>query len=466
MDNRSQMVVTGDENYTTSYTYDANNRLLTEAKTEADSTVTTSYTYDANGNTLTISTPANGENEAVTKAYSYNRFNQQISVLTNDVPTAQYTYNAQGIRTSKTVSAEQTNFLLDGGNVVAEIQGDATTNYLRGINLISKTVNSAADFYLFNAHGDVVNLVNSTGATTKTYDYDAFGNERSPDEADENPFRYCGEYYDTETGTYYLRARYYDPLLGRFTTEDPALAGLNWYTYCANNPIAYADPLGLDAILISKKLEFEAAEALGIEHMGAFFQDENGIWYYFYWGEVVIYEPVTDPSIFESLDTMNAWLYENGYLEESANPYTDSIYVVGDFSKSHQKASAMYEKLKDEGPGINPWQYIFDPGVFKNPRYDLFANNCGQVTMQLFRLGILPSGLSVDTYLDANFVFTSPVPNFNMEQLHDVFYNSALNRTQFDQAMAYQRSKYEGRNLLVRLWYSWLRNNISAITGN
>ena len=55
---------------------------------------------------------------------------------------------------------------------------------------------------------------------TKTYDYDAFGVEQSPSATDTNPYRYCGEYYDTETGTYYLRARYYSPSIGRFTQED------------------------------------------------------------------------------------------------------------------------------------------------------------------------------------------------------------------------------------------------------
>ena len=100
----------------------------------------------------------------------------------------------------------------------AKIEAE-TVSYLRGINLINKTADTT-EYYLFNAHGDVVNLVNSTGTTTKTYDYDAFGNERNPDSTDENPFRYCGEYYDTETGTYYLRARYYDPAIGRFTQQD------------------------------------------------------------------------------------------------------------------------------------------------------------------------------------------------------------------------------------------------------
>ncbi|MBQ3055518.1 MAG: DUF4329 domain-containing protein [Oscillospiraceae bacterium] len=60
-----------------------------------------------------------------------------------------------------------------------------------------------------------------------------------------NPLGYCGEYRDAETGFIYLRARYYDPNLGRFTTEDPARDGLNWYVYCNNNPINYVDPWGL-----------------------------------------------------------------------------------------------------------------------------------------------------------------------------------------------------------------------------
>ena len=63
-------------------------------------------------------------------------------------------------------------------------------------------------------------LADSTGASTRAYDYDAFGVEKKPDPLDENPFRYCGEYFDRETETYYLRARYYDPNIGRFTQQD------------------------------------------------------------------------------------------------------------------------------------------------------------------------------------------------------------------------------------------------------
>ncbi|MCI8405151.1 MAG: RHS repeat-associated core domain-containing protein [Clostridia bacterium] len=61
---------------------------------------------------------------------------------------------------------------------------------------------------------------------------------------DDNPYRYCGENYDEETGLYYLRARYYDASIGRFMSEDPAQDGLNWYVYCGNNPVMFVDPKG------------------------------------------------------------------------------------------------------------------------------------------------------------------------------------------------------------------------------
>ena len=71
-----------------------------------------------------------------------------------------------------------------------------------------------------------------------------------PHNGDDNPFRYSGEYYDEETGFIYLRARYYDPTIGRFISEDPIRDGLNWYAYCNNNPVMYVDPSGLDGVPI------------------------------------------------------------------------------------------------------------------------------------------------------------------------------------------------------------------------
>ena len=127
--------------------------------------------------------------------------------------------------------------VLDGANVIADITGGTVAYYTRGVNLLW---DSNGAYYLFNAHGDVVAIVSSS---TETVEYDAFGNVISGGIS--SPFMYCGEYMDSESGLYYLRARYYNPATGRFLTEDPIKAGLNWYAYCYNNPVMFIDPWGL-----------------------------------------------------------------------------------------------------------------------------------------------------------------------------------------------------------------------------
>ncbi len=89
-----------------------------------------------------------------------------------------------------------------------------------------------------------------SGNVTKTYEYDSFGNEVKPEKKDENPYRYCGEYYDKETEEVYLRARYYQPSVGRFITRDTYTGesneplSLHLYTYCENDGVNAWDPSG------------------------------------------------------------------------------------------------------------------------------------------------------------------------------------------------------------------------------
>ena len=123
--------------------------------------------------------------------------------------------------------------------------------YIRGIGLAASKSDSGYAYYLYNGHGDTVQLSGGDGTVTFVYSYDAFGNEREADGEDTNPFRYSGEYFDGETGSYYLRARYYDPATGRFLTEDgygfmqyDDPLSLNLYTYCHNNPVMFSDPSG------------------------------------------------------------------------------------------------------------------------------------------------------------------------------------------------------------------------------
>ncbi len=102
-----------------------------------------------------------------------------------------------------------------------------------------------------DGHGDVVMTVNKDGNIQNQYDYDIFGNPiLTIEETYENSIRYSGEFFDTETGLYYLRARYYNSYTGRFISEDSYWGedtnplSLNLYTYCYNDPIMYIDPTG------------------------------------------------------------------------------------------------------------------------------------------------------------------------------------------------------------------------------
>ena len=125
-------------------------------------------------------------------------------------------------------------------NNADKITGAQLTKYLHGSGIAARIAPGGdVTEYVRNAHGDVVSIINPSG--TLNYEYDAFGNQKT-NTADSNPFRYCGEYYDNETGFIYLRNRYYDPSIGRFTTEDPVKDGDNWYVYCGNNPVNAIDP--------------------------------------------------------------------------------------------------------------------------------------------------------------------------------------------------------------------------------
>jgi len=98
----------------------------------------------------------------------------------------------------------------------------------------------------YDGLGSVVALSDAAGDTVQLYEYSVYGQVAASDPNHPNPFLFTGRRFDTDTGLYYYRARYYNPYIGRFLQTDPLEhgVGMNFYTYCANDPVGHVDPSG------------------------------------------------------------------------------------------------------------------------------------------------------------------------------------------------------------------------------
>ena len=132
--------------------------------------------------------------------------------------------------------------------VVAEETGNGTiTRYIRGLGIISSDSEEAKTYYHYvsDEQGSITHVLSEDAEILNHYSYDAFGNIIEKTEKVENRFCYNGEMLDPVTQQYYLRARFYNPVIGRFTQEDTYYGdGLNLYQYCQANPVGYVDPSG------------------------------------------------------------------------------------------------------------------------------------------------------------------------------------------------------------------------------
>ena len=240
--------------HTEEMTYNAANQLTrreetvtgTNNGTTITQTSTDTYTYTANGSMSTKQETLGSS--ALSKTYSYNDRNQLIQYKEGSTVKGTYTYDPEGFRSSKTAGGKTTCFYWDRGYTINESDGtNFTARNTIGIGGIIARKTSAATTYLAkDIHGDTAYTLNTNGTKDAGYRYFAFGEQWSHSGSQDNPYRYCGEYIDNETGFIYLRNRYYDPKLGRFISEDPAKSGSNWYVYCENNPLKFVDPWGLE----------------------------------------------------------------------------------------------------------------------------------------------------------------------------------------------------------------------------
>ena len=268
------------------YTYDAQGQLLTE--TYGGKTYT--YTYDTYGNIRSVS------DGTTTKVYSYGDSSwldlltaydgQSISYDSIGNPTSwydgttftwsngrrltsavnsstglnnSYTYDMDGLRLTKTVGSVEHKYVWQGSKLVAEYFGGTELEFFYDENgspyaFSYKATASATPvmyYYVTNLQGDVVSILNAGGTSVAEYSYNAWGKVLSATGtmAAINPIRYRGYYFDSDSGLYYLKSRYYDPNLQRFINSDGQLAkedfvGANLFAYCLNNPVNLSDEAG------------------------------------------------------------------------------------------------------------------------------------------------------------------------------------------------------------------------------
>ncbi len=238
---------------TVSYAYGVQNESQTQETIVWGDCLTnyngTAISYDAIGNPTNW---INGE----TFTWQHGR---QLASYAKDGKTISYTYNSDGIRTSKTEKVNgietKTTYNIVDGVLRSLTQGNITLKFLDN----SVIFNGTQYWYVQNAQNDIIGLIDANGDYVVQYTYDSWGKLLSmtcpdPDDitlATLNPFRYRGYIYDDETEFYYCQSRYYDPVVGRWLNVDNRISsisgdlrGYHLYAYCFNNPINKFDSTG------------------------------------------------------------------------------------------------------------------------------------------------------------------------------------------------------------------------------
>ncbi|WP_245742771.1 polymorphic toxin-type HINT domain-containing protein [Fontibacillus panacisegetis] len=232
------------------FTYDPMNRITTSSQFNE------TYSYDSRGNRQTLKTES-AHLMGKTVSYQYDEWDRLTKVNLANGASVEYKYNGDNLLVERKEGTVITRYYYDGqviiaeGTVKADGSTDLKTSYLYGHSLMmSEDASDNKGYYLSNGHGDVVEICDSAGNILNQYTYDIWGNTLTASENVHNLFRYSGEYWDKSTNLQYLRARWYDPSIGRFIGEDTYEGqinnplSLNLYTYVSNNPLKYVDPSG------------------------------------------------------------------------------------------------------------------------------------------------------------------------------------------------------------------------------
>mgnify|MGYP003374946628 FL=1 len=152
----------------------------------------------------------------------------------------------EGLRHEMEENGKLVEFIFRGTEVVAEETQEEKIRYIRAGELLASDAESARTYYHYASDemGSITHVTAGADVLNR-YEYDAWGNAEVCEEQVANRFRFNGQQYDPVSQQYYLRARFYNPVIARFTQEDTYRGdGLNLYAYCRNNPVYYVDPSG------------------------------------------------------------------------------------------------------------------------------------------------------------------------------------------------------------------------------
>ena len=227
------------------------------------------YTYDAEGNrTTTVNDTKTITYDNIGNPVNYLGANltwrgRQLKKYVDGSTTVSYLYDANGLRGSKTVNGVKSTYTYVGDKLVYESRSDGKEFYFfydsyNNLTAIRYISGSTDNYYYVttNLQGDVLGIYTGGGVLLASYEYDAWGNCTVTSHnanftiGEDNPIRYRGYYYDSETGLYYLQSRYYDPEIGRFINADgyvttgQGVLSYNMFAYCSNSPVMYSDPSG------------------------------------------------------------------------------------------------------------------------------------------------------------------------------------------------------------------------------
>lgn len=192
-----------------------------------------------------------------TTTYQYDAENRLMGINKPDGAVIAYRYDPFGRRIEKNVNGTITRYLYDGEDILYDLDGSNTilARYTHGIGIDEPLImrrGGSSNYYHADGLGSITHITDASGNIIQSYIYSTFGEIVTQDGNLPNPYTYTSREYDPESGLYYYRARYYDAKIGRFLQTDPiGFTGgdVNFYAYVGNNPINLMDPLGLEVVV-------------------------------------------------------------------------------------------------------------------------------------------------------------------------------------------------------------------------